>query len=155
MVPYALDANTLAAIRRLVESNYVGRDELYAAADVLDNDARQSVCRRLAEFLAAHAAELQQILLGCHAKPVEIEDIPVVAEHGLFDILKARGGSAGVIAAAERCEHAVKEEYDRAVEATADDRAKGVLHRQRKDVEFGEQVLHVMIHSAGVGPTTK
>lgn len=144
MVPRELDKQTLEAIRRLVEANYVGRDMLYAAAEMMDDDTRDSVCRRLAEFLAGHAAELQQILMGCGAKPVEIEDIPAVAELVLFDLVKANRGEAGVIEAAECCEQSVEEKYDQAVDDAQNSEAQAIMERQKKDVEFGEQVLRTM-----------
>ena len=37
----ALDKVTLAKIQELIEANFTGRDELYAAAESLDDEARK------------------------------------------------------------------------------------------------------------------
>lgn len=58
-----LDNETLAKIQGLVEVRFSGRDKLYSVASHLDDSQRSSVCRKLADHLAGHAAELQQILL--------------------------------------------------------------------------------------------
>ncbi len=144
MIPRELDENTLAAIRRLVEQNYLGRDRLYAAADLLDSKERKKICQRLAEFLAAHATELQQILLACEARPFDIADLPAVAEATLLDIVKANHGTAGVIEVAMHCEQEVKEHYDQATSEITETQTQGLLRRHRADVEFGEHVLRAI-----------
>lgn len=138
-----LDQVTLAEIQKLVEANFAGRDELYAAAGKLDDEARKQVCRKLADHLGGHAAELQQVLLAHGTEPVGPSEIPALAD-ALFDLVKATRGPSGVIGAAEKCEHDVKEEYDCAIDAAASKDAEELLHKQREEVEFGEQVLRSM-----------
>ena len=135
-----LDQVTLTEIQKLVEANFAGRDELHAAAEKLDDEARKQVCRRLADHLGGHAAELQQVLLAHGAEPVGPGDIPALAD-ALFDLVKATRGPSGVIGTAEECEHDVKEEYDRAIDAASSKDAEGLLRKQRDEVEFGEKVL--------------
>ncbi|MCA9177518.1 MAG: hypothetical protein KDB14_23695 [Planctomycetales bacterium] len=146
MESHHLCEQTLSAIRRLVEANYVGRDELYAAADAMDGDARQQVCRRLAEFLAGHAEELQQLLLSSGAQAFDIAKLPTIAEAALFHLIRTNRGAAGVINAAERCEHSLKERYEDALARTSDAEAQAILKRQQDEVEFAESVLRTMSH---------
>jgi hypothetical protein len=71
-----LDQSTLVKFQELIEVNFTGRAELYAAADSLEDKARQQVCRRLADHLAAgHAVELQQLLTACGVHPTEPFDV--------------------------------------------------------------------------------
>ena len=79
MSPTQLNRIALRKIQELIEANFAGRDELQAAAESLDDDARQRVCRRLANHLASHAAELQQIVTACGAEPAGPLDMEVIA----------------------------------------------------------------------------
>ena len=146
MRPTELDKTTLAKIRELVEANFGSRDELYAAADSLDDEDRERVCRRLAEHLAGHAAELQQVLAASRsdpAGPLDIDEIVVA----LFESIKAQRGAAGVLEAAEEAQRDLKRGYDRAIEETPAQEAEGLLRSQRDEVEFGERVLRSMKRS--------
>lgn len=143
MLPNELDDATLRKLQTLVEANFTGRDELYAAAKSLNDEDRKNVCRKLAEHLAGHAAELQQILAACGADPAGPLDTHALAE-SLFDLTKATRGAHGVLHAAESCERILKQEYDQAIQATGDREAEALLQKQRDDVEFGEQVLRGM-----------
>jgi uncharacterized protein (TIGR02284 family) len=138
-----LDDKALQQIQMLIEANFTGRDQLYAAADALDDESRKRVCRRLAEFLAGNAAHLQQIVQANGYDPVEPGAFSDLAE-GLFDFAKSNRGAAGVITIAEDCEEAVKGAYDKAIEAVTDREAEGTIQKQRSDIEFGECVLRSM-----------
>jgi hypothetical protein len=145
MRPRTLDEKTLAEIRKLVEANFGNRDELYVAADSLDDEDRERVCRRLAEHLAGHAAELQQVLAASGsdpAGPLDIDDIVTA----LFESIKAQRGVAGVLEAAEEAQRDLKRGYDRAIEETPAQEAEGLLRGQRDAVDFGERVLRSMKH---------
>ncbi len=65
------DEKTLVKIQKLIEGNFAGRDELYAAAESLDSGSREHICRRLADHLAANAIELQQLLVASGVQPAE------------------------------------------------------------------------------------
>jgi uncharacterized protein (TIGR02284 family) len=151
MLPHKLDDTTLRKLQELVEANFAGRDELYAAADSLNDEDRKRVCRRLAEHLAGHAAELQQILAACGADPAGPLDIHATADK-LFELAKASRGADGVLDVAESCEKNLKQEYDRAIQDTPNQEAEAMLQGQRDDVEFGEQVMRCMKNS---GDSTK
>jgi uncharacterized protein (TIGR02284 family) len=138
-----LSPQTLDRIQQLISANFAVRDELYAAARSLDDEARQQVCRRLAEHLAGHAVELQQILTASGERPVGPLDMNSLAE-ALFESAKQSHGESGVLAAAVEREHNLKEDYDRALDYVSQPQAENVLKRQREGVEFGEQVLRGM-----------
>ena len=57
----ALNEKSRRAVQKLIESSYAGRDELCAAAELLESGWRSHVCRRLGQLVAGHAAQLQQI----------------------------------------------------------------------------------------------
>jgi hypothetical protein len=102
---------TLAKIRELIEANFAGRDELYAAAETLDDEARKKVCRRLAEHLAGHAVELEKIALAS-SEDIDIADvefIDYIAEEAFLHMVKELHGSSRVIASVEQCEHNLKD----------------------------------------------
>jgi hypothetical protein len=146
MRPTEFDETTLAKIRELVEANFGSRDELYAAADSLDGEDRERVCRRLAEHLAGHAAELQQLLAASRSDPAGPLDIDEIVA-ALFESIKAQRGTVGVLKAAERTQRDLKRGYDRAIEETSAQEAEGLLRSQRDAVEFGERVLRSMKRS--------
>lgn len=133
-------------MQRLIEQNFTGRDELYAAAESLDDEDGGRVCRRLAEHLADHAIYLQQILAANGYVPLEPTDIPELTIR-LFDLVKSQKTSKAVIAAAENCEHVVRDAYDDAIDSTENQQLGGLLREQREDVEFGEEVLRAMQHA--------
>jgi uncharacterized protein (TIGR02284 family) len=138
-----LNRTTLDKIQHLIAANFAGRDELYAAAGSLDNEARQRVCHRLAEHLAGHAVELQQILTASGVQPTGPIDVHSLAQ-ALFESAKRSRGEPGVLEAAVEREQTLKQDYDRALDNLSHPQAENVLKRQRDDVEFGEQVLRGM-----------
>ncbi len=145
MVVHDIDKTTLHLIRRLVAINYAGRDNLYSAAALLEDDAYRGVCRHLAECLGAHAAELQQTLLACRAHPVAIERVSRDTHSLRLDTRDVPQGALEVITAAEHSEQAVCEEYTWAVKHTSNHEARYLLERQRQNVEFGDQVLQCIL----------
>ena len=138
-----MDERTLATVQELIEANLTRRDELYAAAASLDDRARQHVCRRLAEHLAGHAAELEQLVTIHGAEPAQPLDIESIAS-ALFRLAKANRGDAGVLEAAAEGERHLIRDYDSALEGMTNHEAKNALRRQSEYVEFGEQVLCAM-----------
>jgi hypothetical protein len=147
MIPRKLNHSTLKAIRELIEANFAGRDELYAAVETLDDDARRNICVRLAEHLAGHAAELSQILLAngrSEYKLSEVEFIDYLAERTFLEMVKDVHGETRVLASIEQCERNLKEKYDRMLTSIPEAEIAGILQHQRGEVEFGEQVLHTM-----------
>jgi uncharacterized protein (TIGR02284 family) len=135
-----LDMNTLTAMQKLIESNFTGRDELYAAAESLDDESREHICRRLADHLAANAIELQQILKTRGVEPAGPLDSKSIAL-ALFDLVKLNRGESGVLNVAAEGEQNLKQEYDQAIEKTSDQETVALLRKQREDVKFGEEVL--------------
>ncbi len=135
-----LDSITLERLHELIEANFNARDSLYTAAESLEDDDQAHVCVRLADSLAGHAVELQQIVAAAGSQPPGPQDAWTGARQQ-FEQAKAACGCSGVLAIAERTERDLKQGYDRALKTTFDREAEGVLGRHRNDVEFGEQVL--------------
>jgi hypothetical protein len=147
MIPRILNQSTLKSIRELIEANFAGRDELYAAVETLDDDARRNICTRLAEHLAGHAIELSQILLANgHSKYAlsDIEFIDHLTERTFLEMVKDMHGESRVLASIEQCERNLKEKYDQLLNSMPEEEIAGILQDQRGEVEFGEQVLHTM-----------
>ena len=82
-MPTKLDAKILSEIQKLIEGNFTGRDELYAAAESMDDRSRERICRRLAEHLAANAIELQQLLKESGVEPAGPLDMQSIAPRTL------------------------------------------------------------------------
>ena len=57
-----LSPQMIQRIEELVDASFSGRDELCAAAKTLDDARRSNICKQLADHLAHHAIELQQLL---------------------------------------------------------------------------------------------
>jgi hypothetical protein len=147
MMYHQLSGPTLDRIRELIDANFSGRDELYAAVETLDDEARKVVCRRLAEHLADHAAELEQIVLASSDRGIDMTDpdfIDHLSERTFLEMVKDLHGESQVLAEIEQCERNLKEKYDRMIRATSEQDAEGVLKRHRDDIEFAEHVLHAM-----------
>lgn len=140
MMPTNLDVETLIKMQRLIEANFTGRDELYAAADSMNNQSREHICRRLAEHLAANAVELQQLVKASGVEPAGPLDLESIAQ-ALFDLAKSSRGESGVLVAAAEGEENLKKNYDEVIDSTADQEATAILRKQREQVEFAEQVL--------------
>lgn len=138
-----LPPQAVRRIEELVDASYSGRDELYAAADALDDERRSQVCRQLADHLAGHATELQQLLMMNGGEAIEPLDLYSIAE-SFFGTIKRREGEAGVLNVAEACERTVKERFEQAIEATQNEDTAALLERQRDNIEFGENVLKSM-----------
>ncbi len=140
-----IDQATLDGIQDLIRTNLVSRDSLYAAAKNLDSETLQRICRRLADELGGHVAELQQFLLVRHEQPIGPDD-NVVSKLRVIVAEALQQSPAEVIAleAGEKCTHELKKQYEEAIEHTGNRQAKGILHQQRKTVESGDDVLRAL-----------
>jgi uncharacterized protein (TIGR02284 family) len=138
-----LDGETLARIQEMVEVSFAGRDKLYCAANQMENAERSNICRQLADHLAGHACELQQILAATGNDPKQPLEIEALVDL-LLESVRAQSGESGVLVAAENYTRDVKEGFDHAIEEIPDPDARELLRQQRNDVEFGERVLHYM-----------
>jgi len=150
-----IDEATLEIVQDLIRTNLVSRDGLYAAADKLDGPALQKVCRRLADELAGHVADLQQLVLRYGQKPVGPEDWFVQKLRSVvLEVLQQQPSSQHVVIEAEGRERWLKKEYDAAIEQARDGQIKGLLHLQRKNAEFGGEVLEAIeeLHRATDNP---
>jgi uncharacterized protein (TIGR02284 family) len=139
-----MDRATLPCLQDLIQANFAGRDRLYAAAATLDDRAQKTVCRRLADQLADHAAELQQVVLANAGDPGDCDETYLAAE-SLFDEVWQGSGEPGVLRTAEDYEREMKQRYDAAIEQTSDREVEGLLRRHRNNIEFGEYVLCCMV----------
>lgn len=138
-----LPSKLIERIEELVDASFSGRDELYAAAKTLDDERRSNVCKQLADHLAGHAIELQQLLMVNGKEPPQPLDMFAVAK-GFFQLAMNRDGESEVLRIAENCERTVKERFDEVIEEAPEGDTSAILERQRDDIEFGEQVLQSM-----------
>jgi uncharacterized protein (TIGR02284 family) len=139
--PHSLDAKTIEQLRRIVAQTYAGRDDLYAAADSLNDEDLVTVCRKLADELAANSETLQQIILMQGAEAVAPETITSLLTKELASYLRENAPKKLILAGAKDSQSKLRGEYDAAIEATEDSEAEALLRRQREDVDFGERVL--------------
>lgn len=133
-------------LEQLIDASFSGRDELYAAAESLSDSRHKDVCRELANHLANHATELQQLLACNGHAPVKPLDLLELSE-SFFALIKSKRGDVAILDCAERCEKVVKERYSDAISKSTDSDTSALLERQRGEVEFGENVLHAMRES--------
>lgn len=138
-----LSPQMITRIEELVDASFCGRDELYAAAKTLDDERRSRICHQLAEHLAGHAIELQQLLTVNRHQPPQPIDTYAVAE-AFFQLAMNRDGEAEVLKIAENCERTVKERFEKVIESAPEGDTSAILSRQRDNIEFGEQVLQSM-----------
>jgi len=131
---------TLQHIVALIQANFAGRDDLYAAADALGSSTLSLICRRLAEDLASNAIELQQMALAAGIGEVDINDIGSGLQAELMETLGQREGDIAVLEEVEACEQLIEHEYDQAIEQSAGD-VEDVLRRQRNNVHFGQSLV--------------
>jgi uncharacterized protein (TIGR02284 family) len=140
-----IDQATLDEIQDLIRTNLVSRDSLYAAAKNLDSETLQRICRRLADELGGHVAELQQFLLIRHKQPIGPEDELVSKLRVIvLDALQHSPAEVNALEAGEKCAQQLKQQYEDAIDNTGNLQAKGILHQQRKTVESGEDVLRAL-----------
>ncbi|MCA9198273.1 MAG: hypothetical protein KDA87_12075 [Planctomycetales bacterium] len=130
-------------LEELVDASFSGRDELYAAAKTLDDHRRSNVCKQLADHLASHAIELQQLLSVNGKEPPQPLNMFSIAEV-FFQLAMNRNGESEVLRFAERCERTVKERFEAVIDIAPKGDTSAILQRQRDDIEFGEQVLQSM-----------
>jgi uncharacterized protein (TIGR02284 family) len=142
-----IDQPTRRQVRDLIRGNFATRDELYAAAKVLNDDDLAGICRRLADKLGGHAAHLQQLLMASGTEPFDPPSRDELVQHlqeMVIDMLDQRHGQRAVLGQVKAAEQKLKEEYDEAIDAVSNVEIKGVLLRQREEVAFGEALLTKM-----------
>src|SRR5262245_15786244 len=140
--PNSLDEFTTDRIHQLILAVFAGRDDLYAAADTLDNERLAEICRRLGHELGGHAAELQQLVILQGREPPEPETVESRLQRAVLELVKQYQGNRAVVAEVEVSEKEVKRQYEEAIEATPNREVKGVLRRHRDNAQFGEDILH-------------
>lgn len=125
----------------LIQANFAGRDDLYAAAEAVDNEALSLICRRLAEDLAGNATELQQIALAAGVDKVDINKFGTQLQADLMSLMQKADGDEAVLEEVEECEQIVQREYDEAIEQSDAPQIADVLAHQRESVTFGKTVV--------------
>ena len=137
----SLDDRTEQAIVDLIRLNFSARESLYAAANALDNEQLAEICRRLADDLGGHAAELQQLVLAFGDSPEAADSLEMYLDTATLELLKQRRGEMAVLAQAEAREQEVKQRYDETIRSARHSEMRGVLLRQREKTQFGVNVL--------------
>jgi uncharacterized protein (TIGR02284 family) len=140
-----IEQATAEKVQDLIRTNLANRDTLYAMADKVSGAAVEKVCRRLADELGGNVAELQQLLLTRGIKPVEPDDeVYATLRDALREVLCQEPSFQAIVEKASECEHALKEQYDTAINEAQNKRVEGVLHQQRKEVELGQEVFEAI-----------
>jgi uncharacterized protein (TIGR02284 family) len=140
-----IDPATAEKVQDLIRTNLASRDTLYAMADNLSGPALEKVCRRLADELGGNVAELQQLLLTRGVEPVEPDDaLATMLRDALLEVLRQEPSYGTIVEKASECEHALKKQYETAINETQNKRVEGVLYQQRKEVELGEEVFEAI-----------
>lgn len=137
MLTMVRDKTTVGGLQELLKTLFTRRDELYAVAELLSDEDHSRICRRLADQLGGHAADLQQIILSNGDKPA----LPTSRKQAAtrLDQVTAQGRSA--LAAAEQFEQDLRQRYDQTIAWMSDREIEGLLCKQRDEVEFGVCVL--------------
>jgi uncharacterized protein (TIGR02284 family) len=141
MRPYSLNPETIAQLRQLVATNYAGRDDLYAAAEQLDDEDLSAICHKLADDLAGHTAFLEQIIVMHGAEPGFEENIASTLSEEIMQLLRKGRGDQGIVSAVQEKQGQLREKYDETIAATDNPEAQSILEQQKKDVDFAERVL--------------
>jgi len=140
-----IDPVTEERVQDLIRTNLASRDGLYAAADQLSGAAVEKVCRRLAEELGGNVADLAQLLMTRGVQPVGPDDeLAAKVRDVLVEVLRQEPSDEKIVAKAAECEHALKKQYDTAIDETPNKQVEGMLQPQRKEVELGEEVLEAI-----------
>jgi uncharacterized protein (TIGR02284 family) len=141
--PHSLDDETVKRLRELVAATYVGRDDLYLAAEHLNDGELAVICRKLADELAGQSAHLEQVILmqGEAAGGEEEETVRAALREEIMKFLREHGRDPAILSAAKKSQHELRDRYDATIAATEDSETQGVLKKQREEVDFGERVL--------------
>jgi uncharacterized protein (TIGR02284 family) len=139
--PYSLDPETIAQLRQLVATNYAGRDDLYTAAEHLDDEDLSAICRKLADDLAGNTAFLEQIIVMHGAEPGFAEKVAFTLGEEIMQFLRSGRGDQSIVSAMQDKQGQLREKYDETIAATDNPEAQSILEQQKKDVDFAERVL--------------
>jgi hypothetical protein len=142
-----LDSTTIARLRQLVVSAYSGRDDLYAAAEQLNDQDLSVICHKLADDLGGNTADLEQIIVAQGAEPGFKDAVASVLGEEIMRLLRKTRGDQGVISNVQQQQSALCGQYDAIIAATPDAEAKSVLEDQKKDVDFAARVLRQVASS--------
>jgi uncharacterized protein (TIGR02284 family) len=139
--PHSLDSKTIARLRQLVVATYSGRDDLYTAAEQVGDDDLSVICRKLADNLAGHAADLEQIILMHNEEPGFEDALTSTLSYEILQFLRKGRGDNGIISVVQKEQSDIQKQYDATIAAARDPAAHEVLEKQKKDVNFAERVL--------------
>jgi rubrerythrin len=140
--PYSLDAETLDRLRQLAVAAYGGRDDLYLAAAKINDRELAEICSKLADDLASHAAFLNQIIIMHDEEPGFESVAKSLLGEEIMKLLKKGRGDEGIVSAVERDQIELRKRYEATIAATPDAEVQSILEMQKRDIEFGEHVLH-------------
>ena len=139
MLTQPRNRTTLDALQTLLTEVFKARDELYAAADALCDTDESYICRRFADHLGGHAADLQQISCASGVQPSEPQSEDDHLEL-LASIQEQHASGSGLIAAVH-VEHSLAEQYRRVMGLLEDAEIMSLLEKQREDIELADCVL--------------
>ena len=130
-------ASTIDGLKELVEVLLRRRDELYSIAKLLTDQDQMLICRRIADQLGGHAADLLQVIAASGGR-AGTSDEPSKLE-SRRDAAVTQGHLA--LATAAEFESELRARYDQVIECITDREIEGLLCKQRDEVEFCGCVL--------------
>ena len=141
MRPHRIDDPTIERLRELVSAMYGGRDELYAAAEQLDNEDLAVICRTLADDLAGDTAYLEQIIVGHGREAGYREAVTSALSEEIMKLFREGRGEEGVVSKAKQGQSELRERVDETIGATQDAEVQSLLAHQKRHIELAERVL--------------
>jgi uncharacterized protein (TIGR02284 family) len=147
--PGSLDSETIERLRKLIATTYGGRDDLYAAANQLNDEDLSAICRKLADDLAGDTAYLEQIIV-MHGQQPEVQNaVTSTLSEAIMKLLRKSRGDEGIVSAAKQRQSQLRQRYNETIAATGHPEAHAILDEQKKHVEFAERVLRQVRPTVG------
>lgn len=148
--PHSLDSRTIERLRDLAAATYSGRDDLYLAADNLEDAELAAICRKLADDLAGNGAHLAQILAMHGTEASDTGNVKAAQTDEIIRSIREHEHDKGVLSVAKEVERGLGDQYGATIAATGNAEAQALLKKQKEKVEFGEKVLrHIAKHEGG------
>jgi uncharacterized protein (TIGR02284 family) len=147
--PGTFDSETVRQIRHIVGTTYAGRDDLYAAADQLQDGDLAVICRNLADDLAGKSVYLTQLIAINGDDPTAEHKVASALTDEIMRFLRNERGDAGIVAAVKESQQRLREDYDQTIAAMRHPEAHAVVEEQKRGVEFAERVLRKVAPQEG------
>ncbi len=138
----ALSEDTLSTLQNLIQMNIDARDGFNEAAQNVDNLTIESLFRELAAQRSEQASELGSLVALNRTAPQSRGSMAAAAHRAWMDLRSAMGGgTAAMLAEAERGENMLKSGYESALVACAGSPVSEMLNRHYVAIKTGIERL--------------